>query len=699
MKKLLRLILVLAAFIIAASQGRPFTATDMNKIPRVGSPSVSPDNKHFVTTVNVWDQEKNKKTQNLLLGELSATGLSNTRTLCKKQFVSDSNPLWIDDNTILFLSNRNGNNNFWVADITNPDADPVMLTEFPVDVETAELSSSKDRVVFSASVYPGKTFAETAALDAEIASSRSHSQKWTKTFVRRWDSWYEGKYSHVFTAELTFSQAKWTISSDKVVDLMGEMEGDCPSRPFGDSSEYAVSPNGDSFAFTTQLGDDKAWSTDLNVYVVDKVGGAAECITCDNNATDTTPAYSPDGKYIAYVAMAIPGYESDYKHIRIYDREAKTTRKLADDWDVSVSSVSWSADGAYLYAVVTEDALTKVYKVNVQDGIPSEFAGEHTSSGFNIIPCVDDSKKECAVYTMTSFSDPAEVYMTTANGAIPVRLTTETKAVLSGVEFTETINFHYKGADDDEIQAWIQTPYGFNSSLKYPVVVMIHGGPESAWQDSFHYRWNAQLFAAQGFVLFAPNPHGSISFGANFTKAILREWGGKPYQDIMMGLDAMGAEYEWADITNAGAIGASFGGYMINWINSQTDRFKCLVCHDGIFDTIANYWQTDELYFPYIEFGGLPTDEGNVYEKWSPSTYANKMNTPELIIHGGLDYRIPDVVGLSVFNNLQRRGVDSVFIRFPNENHYVTNPNNSIYWYGKVNEWLKKYLVDDENRK
>ena len=702
MNKLLRLILVLAAFTVAAIQGRAFTATDMNLIPRVGSPSVSPDYKHFVTTVNVWDQVKNKKTTNLLLGDIVSSGSSaTTRTLCKKSFVSDTNPMWVDDHTILFISNRNGHNNLWYIDINTPDAEPVQLTDYPVDIETAKYSSSNDRILFTATIYPGTTFEETVARDAEIASSRVKRQKWTKTFVRRWDSWYEDKYSHVFVTELSVGAngQQLTASPMAPVDLMGKMEGDCPSRPFGDSGEYAFSPKGDSYAFTTQLGDDKAWSTDLNVYVVDGLDGAEpQCITCGNNATDTSPAYSPDGRYIAYLAMAIPGYESDYKHIRIYDRETKTTRALADAWDVSVSAVRWSADGKTIYAEATDDAISKIYAVSVADGSVAEFAGEHTSSGYNIIPCVDDSNKKCAVYAMTSFSNPAEIFMTKSSGEI-VQLTHESAAVLKDVEFTETLNFHFKGANDDEVQAWIQKPYGFDPAKKYPVVVMIHGGPESAWADSFHYRWNAQVFAAKGFVLFAPNPHGSSSFGSAFTKSILKDWGGKPYRDIMIGLDALGKEYEWADVENAGAIGASYGGYMINWINTQTDRFKCLVCHDGLFDTIANYWQTDELYFPYMEFGGLPTDEGNVYEQFSPSTFANKMNTPELIIHGGMDYRIPDVVGLSIFNNLQRRGVDSVFIRFPYENHYVTNPNNSIYWYDKVTEWLAKYLVEDNNKK
>ena len=416
MNKLLRLILVLAAITLAACQGRPFTATDMNKLPRVGSAAVSPDNKHFVTTVNVWDQDKNKKTTNLLLGDVAGAGSVNARTLCKKAFVADTNPMWADDTSIIFLSNRNGHNNLWLADISAPEADPVQLTDYPVDIETAKLSLGSGHVVFTATVYPGSTFEETAAKDAEIAASRVQRQKWTKTFVRRWDSWYEDKYSHVFAAKLSKESGSWAVSRDAPVDLMSTMEGDCPSRPFGDSSEYAFSPKGDSFAFTTQLGNDKAWSTDLNVYVVDGVGSEAQCITCENNATDTTPAYSPDGRYIAYVAMAIPGYESDYKHIRIYDREAKTTKALAENWDVSVATVEWSDDGKYLYAVATDDAITKVYKVSVSDGSVTEFAGEHTSSGFNVIPCVDDANKKCSLYTMTSFSNPAEIFMSKRGG-------------------------------------------------------------------------------------------------------------------------------------------------------------------------------------------------------------------------------------------------------------------------------------------
>ena len=696
MNKLLRLILVVAAAMAAAAQGGPFTSTDLNEMPRVGTPVVSPDGKHFVTTVNTWDKAANKKTTNLVLGEVSSD--SKARVICKKNYVVDTNPFWSPDGkAIFFLSNRAGQMNFWRIYTDSPDVEPVQMTDFPVDIETAKPVAGGNSVMFSASVYPDLTMEQTALKDDELKKWPVTRQKWTKTFVRRWDSWYEDKYNHVMYIMMeTDGNGKWVIPNS-YKDLMSGLEGDCPSRPFGDAGEYAGSPTEKAFAYTTQLGNDKAWSTDLNVYEVAS-SGEVTCISCGNNATDTSPVYSPDGKYIAYLAMAIPGYESDYKHIRIYDRSAKTIRHVADDWDVSIASLQWSEDGKYLYAEAADDARNKLYKVDVATGAVAEFAGAHTSSGFNVIKCTDDANKQCAVFSMSDFAHPAEIYMSTSTGAI-VPLTALTEAALKGIEFTESIDFRFEGSNGDTVQAWVHKPYGWTEGGKYPVVVYIHGGPESAWEDTFHYRWNPQVIAAQGYVVYAPNPHGSSTFGSNFTKAILRDWGGKPYNDIMMGLDAVGKKFEWADTTNAGAMGASYGGYMINWINTQTDRFKCLVCHDGLFDTTANYWQTDELYFPYIEFGGLPTDNDTVYEKWSPSTYANRMNTPELIIHGGFDFRIPDVVGLSVFNNLQRRGVDSVFMRFPYETHFVTNPNNSIYWHTKIIAWLDKYLKADNSKK
>lgn len=677
--------------------GREFTATDMNTMPKVGVPVADSTKNRYVFTVNTWNITSNKKTQQLHLGKLDAAGVVDT--LGATEGTIDFNPLWLPDHqTLLFLSNRGseGATNFWTVKVSddNTFGEPAQLTHYPVSVETARIQGN--RVAFSAAVYPGLTLQETADKDAEIAASPVKVQEWDKTFVRRWDFFYENKYSHVFIFDVDACTAKSdAIKCEAPVDVMGSLEGDCPSKPFGDEGEYAISPDGQHVAFTTQVGNDKAWSTDLNVYEYDVAAGTAVCITCGNEATDTAPAYSPDGRYLAYLAMKTPRYESDTKHIRIYDREANSSHYVAEDWDRSVDSVFWSEDGATLFAGAADEGYGCYFRVNVADQTVQKLLGEHTSVGLNIIPCGSNSGNDavCALYARSDLAHPAEIFRTNADGTT-TQLSTATESAMSRIDMTRYFDLRIPGANNDTIQAWFHKPFNWRSGRKFPLVLYIHGGPESPWEDTFHYRWNPQLIAAQGYAVLAPNFHGSQSFGEEFTRSILEDWGGKPYQDLMKAVDYIVENYDWVDGNRVGAMGASYGGYMINWINSQTDRFKCLVCHDGFFDTFSMYWQTDELYFPDMEFGGIPTDPEAYkrYKKWSPSTYADKMNTPELVIHGALDYRIPEVAAISLFNNLQRRGVDSAFIRFPNADHFILDPNDSIYWHSEVIGWLDKYL-------
>ncbi len=693
------LLLLSSISMVSLTRGREFTATDMNIMPKAGVPVADAAHNRYVFTVNTWDQASNKKTQVLHLGKLDAAGIA--ATLAPVEGKVDANPLWVSaHSTLLFVSNRgsSGQLNLWgvkVAD-DNTFGEPYQVTDYPVSIETAKIRG-EGLIAFSAAVYPGLTFAQTVEKDKEIADSPVKVQEWDKTFVRRWNFFYEGKFSHVFIQSI-----KYDAASDKIVavgeptDVMGGMEGDCPSKPFGDEGEYAISNDGKYVAFTTQVGNDKAWSTDLNVYEYDIEKKTIDCISCENKATDTAPAYSPDDKYIAYLAMKTERYESDTKHIRIFDRSQNTSQYVAYDWDRSVDSIAWSEDGKTLYAGAADEGYGCYFSVDIAKQTVQKLLGEHTSSGLNIIPCDSTQKgagQICALYARSDLAHPSEIFRSNADGT-STQLTSVTAGVMAEIDMTRYFDLRIPGANGDLIQAWFHKPFNWRPGRKYPLVLYIHGGPESPWEDMFHYRWNPQLIAAQGYAVLAPNFHGSQSFGEEFTRSILNDWGGKPYEDLMKSVEYIIEKYDWVDGDRVGAMGASYGGYMINWINSQTDRFKCLVCHDGFFDTFSMYWQTDELYFPDTELGGIPTDpEANKrYKKWSPSSYADRMNTPELVIHGAMDYRIPDVAAISLFNNLQRRGVDSAFIRFPNADHFILDPNDSIYWHSEVIAWLDKYL-------
>eukprot|EP01106_Pelomyxa_sp_JSP_P012185 TRINITY_DN331_c0_g2_i2.p2 TRINITY_DN331_c0_g2~~TRINITY_DN331_c0_g2_i2.p2 ORF type:complete len:389 (+),score=139.92 TRINITY_DN331_c0_g2_i2:198-1364(+) len=388
--------------------------------------------------------------------------------------------------------------------------------------------------------------------------------------------------------------------------------------------------------------------------------------------------------------MVIPQYESDRTRLKLYDRVSKTATTITEAWQRSPYSLVWSDDSAKVYAAVQDVARIRIYTVAIPSGTPTVVISDHDSGEFDIVPCQDSPTHDCFLFAQAQFVRPTDIFVSFYNNTYR-QLTWFNQDRLSQIEFSAAQEFHFAGSNGDDIMGWMFKPYGYVAGNKYPLIMYIHGGPEDSWIDEFHYRWNPQVITGAGYALFAVNPHGSSSYGDAFCQSILHDWGGKPYQDIMMGLDAVGAAFPWADITDAGAMGASFGGYMINWINSQTTRFKALVCHDGMFDPESQYYLTDELYFPEMEFG-VPYQDTTYYKKWSPMNFVSTMVTPQLTIHGGLDFRLPDVEGISVFTALQRRGIDSALIRFPEENHWVQDPNNSLYWHQQVLAWFAKYL-------
>jgi dipeptidyl aminopeptidase/acylaminoacyl peptidase len=470
------------------------------------------------------------------------------------------------------------------------------------------------------------------------------------------------------------------------------VDADCPSKPFGGAEEFAWSPDGQEIAYTVQLGADIAWSTDFNIYTVPVSGGSPKLITPTNKATDTGPIYSPDGKTIAYRAMARPGFESDRYRIKLYDRASGSTRTLTEPWDRSPSALEWSPDSKSLLATAGENAREKIFAVDVATGQPRPLIGDHYSSGASYAPPTAGAQAPRIVFTHDSFTAPAEIFIAQADGSSTQRLTHFNDERVKLAQMSEPAEFRFKGAGNEEVQAWIFKPVGFQPAKKYPVAFVIHGGPQGAIEDHFHYRWNPQTLTGAGYAVIAVNFHGSTSFGQAFTDSISGDWGGKPFEDLMKGLDYALANYNWLDGDRVGALGASYGGWMINWINGHTNRFKCLVNHDGGFDEFANYFTTEELWFPEWEFKGTPWERPELYDKFSPSRYVSKWQTPTLVIHGAKDYRLVDAEGIATFTALQRRGIPSQLLYFPDENHWILKPKNSILWHDTILAWLDKWL-------
>lgn len=692
MRRVLEIALVMCAAVAVLGAGKKvFDPLTMVQLHRLNALAASRTRQMVVFGESQWRNETNVKTSAVYAVDYSATPATQTQVGVDGSKGTDMSPAVLDDGSVMFLSARSGSVQVHVAPADDL-AHAYQVTQFPVDVDTFKAGSGV--LAFTAMVYPGTTLAETARMDRERAARADSTQEWKKGFVRRWDAWWDGKYSHVHVVPLSKgADGRWGVDAAQVVDVMGGLDGDCPSRPFGGDDEYSVAADGQTVAFTTQVGRDMPWSTDLNVYLYDRATDSRECVTCANPATDTSPAFHPDGRHLVYLAMKEPGYESDTLSVMVYDLLTKETVPLNAANDISWGPVVFSPDGTRMYSSTLDVHGSQFFELHADGETPLLAAQDGTFAALAFAPCADAPAQQCAVVLHHTFAEPAEVFIASRDGTTMTALTHQNERALANVEFTEATLHTYTGANNDTVYGWLHKPRGFEAGKKYPLVMYIHGGPEDCWSNEFHYRWNPQLIAARGYAVFEPNLHGShcASQGSAFTRSIRGNWGGWPYEDVLKALDYLRG-IDWVDVDNAGAMGASYGGFMMNWLNSQTDAFKCIICHDGLFDTTSMYYETDELYFMANEFRGTPTDPDSLFVKYSPSTYAANMKTPELIIHGGMDFRISEVQAFGVFNNLQRLGVDSKLVRFPEENHWVVNPSNSLFWHAEVFDWLKTYL-------
>ncbi len=657
-----------------AAEPHPFSVHDMVAMERLGDPQPSPDGKWVVFTRRTWDAEANKVATNLWL--VSSDGRTLRQLTSAK--ASDTGPRWSPDGgTIAFISTRGGSSQIWAIDIAGGEAR--QKSDFPVDVDNVQWSPDGTRLAFSAEVYPDcADLACTATRDKEREDNPVKARVYTKLMFRHWDTWEDGKRSHIFV---------WPgRTGTGPVDVMKGADADSPSKPFGGAEEFAWSPDGKEIAFTAKMADNEAWSTDLDLYVASTDGTGFRCITEPNQATDTTPAWSPDGKTIAYLAMARPGYESDKQAVALYERAAGKSRILTDSWDRSASSLAWSADGRRLFVTAAETARTKIFAVDTATGDVSLVVGDHTNSSVSV------AAGGWLVFLQDSLTSPAEVHSCAQDGTDPRKLTHVNDERAAEALMSVPEEFWFKGARDEKVHGWLLKPVGIQEGRKYPLAFLVHGGPQGSWDDHFHYRWNPQAYAGAGYVTVTIDFHGSTGYGQAFTDAIRGDWGGKPFEDLMKGLDYVIATYPFVDPDRMGALGASYGGYMVNWLAGHTDRFKCLVSHDGELDIKSSYFTTEELWFPEWEFGGTPWEKEILYEHFSPVEYLASWKTPMLVIHGALDYRLVDTEGMAVFTALQRRGIPSKFLSFPDENHWVLKAKNSIFWHEQVIGWLDQWL-------
>jgi len=667
--------LALALAPLAQAETHPFGVQDMLAMQRISDPQVSPDGRRVAFTVRTTDLEANRGRTDVWLAALDGSGLRRLTT----NEASDSSARWMPDGeSLVFLSTRGGSSQVWRLPIAGGEA--AQLTDLPLDVTNLQVFPDGERLLLTMEVYPGTTPGETAARDAERAAAPVKAVVYESLLFRHWDTWEDGKRSHVFV---------WPVAGGEALDLMKGMDADTPTPPFGGGEEIAIAPDGTQVVFAAKdVGSSAAWSTDVDLWSVPSDGSVEpSCITVANEAWDTGPAFSPDGRTLAYLAMARPGFEADRFRVVLLDRVTGKLRTLTEDWDRSPGGLVWSPDGTRLYATAPDVGQSSLFAIDAVTGDVERLVDWGTTSS----PVVAGDR---LVFAQDSLVSPVELYSIAARGGGLAPITSLNAERVAAVRMGEFEQFSFAGWNDETVHGYVMRPVDFEEGRKYPVAFLIHGGPQGSFGNHFHYRWNPQFYAGAGYAAVFIDFHGSTGYGQAFTDSISGDWGGKPYEDLMKGLDQALARYAFLDGERVAALGASYGGYMINWIAGQTDRFRCLVDHDGVFDNRAMYYETEELWFPEWEHGG-PAYSSAGYALHDPAAHVDAWQTPMLVVHGALDFRVPETQGFAAFTALQRKGVPSKLLYFPDENHWVLKPRNSILWHETVLAWIDRWTAGE----
>ncbi len=662
---------------VAAAESHPFSVHDMQAMQRVSDPRPSPDGRWVAFTVATTDLEANKRRNDLYLADVAGR---NVRALTTND-ASDTSPRWSPDGrSIYFLSARSGSQQVWRLSLAGGEAERV--TNEPLDVDNLEVSPDGTFLVFSMAVFPGTTPAAThTKLETKAKSS---ALVFDHLFIRHWDTWSDGTRNHLFTYPLPGGPSR---------DVMPDLDADSPSKPFGGTEEFALSPDSKTLVFAARdVGREEAWSTNFDLFQVSTASGGAPRKLTANPAWDTQPRYSPDGRTLAYLAMDRAGFEADRFHLVLRDVTSGSEKRLdlrafagprGDRspaeycWSTDGKEIDWAADHLGQHALFATDVATLRTRVVVGQGTvvaPQALPGGRV------------------LYGLHTLAGPTELFTKSTRGGAVTTITRLNAERVAAAKFGRSEQFTFTGAKGDSVYAYVMYPVDFDPARKYPVAFLIHGGPQGSFGNDFHYRWNPNAYAGAGYASVFVDFHGSTGYGQAFTDAISGDWGGAPYDDLMRGLDVALQKYPFLDGDRVGALGASYGGYMINWIAGKTDRFKCLVSHDGTFNERMAYFDTEELWFEEWEHGGTPWTKPEAYTKDSPDQLVQNWKTPMLVIHSANDFRVVSTQGMSVFTALQRLGVPSKFVYFPDENHWVLKPQNSIFWHDTVIGWLDQWL-------
>ncbi|MGA9483356.1 MAG: S9 family peptidase, partial [Candidatus Acidiferrales bacterium] len=656
---------------------RPVTFHDLISMHRLSEPQISSDGKWIAYSVSTPDLETNRSIRDIWL--VPAAG-GDARQLTRGG--SNTRPRWSPDGKKLaFISARDGTPQVYYVPLEGGEA--TRVTFLSTGAENEFWSTDGKTIAFISSVYPDcKDDGCNAQRDAEKAQSRAHARIYEKLLYRHWTGWWDGKRSHLFVTPATGGTPR---------DLTPGATYDVPPFNLEAPEAIAFSPDGSELCFTANTDKDEARSTNGDLFTVAVSGASQPQRITTNPGDDWGPAYSPDGKWIAYRTQMQPGYESDRWRLMLYDRSTGKRINMTENFDQSVEAYQWTPDSRSIYFQSEVKAEMPIYSIAAMPGsTPKEIVANGFNSDFDL-----SRDGQTLALARTSLTMPAEISTAKADGTDLQQITHQNGALLTQLDLPPAEPFWFEGAEKTQVEGLLIRPPHFDAAKKYPALLLIHGGPQGAWDDSWGYRWNQQVMAAPGYVVVMINPRGSTGYGQKFTAEISRDWGGRAYDDLMKGLDAAVAKYPFIDGSNVCAAGGSYGGYMIDWIATHTSRFKCLISHAGPYDEVSMYGATEELWFMDWEFGGPPWEHPELYKKWSPNEYAaelGKYNTPTLVIGGELDFRVPYNQDLEFFTALQVQGVTSKLIIFPDEGHWVLKPQNSQLWYRAFLDWLEKYL-------
>ncbi len=676
---------LLATAVLAQDMApHPFSIHDMLAMERISDPQVAPDNDWVAFTVRTTDLEANRGRTDIWL---ASTDGKVTKRLTTHE-AGDWNPRWCLNGKLFFLSTRSGSAQIWQIDPTGGEA--TQMTHLPLDIGEFRVLPKLHKFLVTMDVYPGQGIAGTVDKDAAKAADPVTGMIYDELMFRHWDTWEDGKRTHLFLVQPGTGEA---------TDLMPDLDTDTPTHPWGGLEEVALSPDGSEIIFTAMIlpGSEPAWSTDYDLYAVPTDGsGTIRCLTEANQAWDTEPVFSPDGKTLAYLAMDRPGFEADRFHIVLRDWATGDQRRLDfryDGLDLTPHGLVFGPKGKTVYCTAGYLGQRSIFKINLKSGKATLINKMGRNSNLNLLP----GKK--LLFAHQDLNLPTELFTIKTNGKNLQQITDFNGERLASTKMGQPEQFTFQGWHGDTVYAYVVKPYDFSAAKAaagqtWPVTFLIHGGPQGSFGNDFHYRWNPQAYVGAGFATIAVDFHGSTGYGQDFTDAISGHWGDRPLEDLEKGLAAALAKYPWMDSSRVVAAGASYGGFMINWIAGQpfADHFKAFVCHDGNIDERMAYFDTEELWFPEWEHGGRPWDPDNGYQTFNPIDYVQNWHVPTLVVHGGRDYRVVDTQGMSAFTALRRRGVPARLLYYPDESHWVLKPQNSIQWHDQVMAWLTKWI-------